>query len=58
VFRSGCCYRRGNGRIFYFRPGHETIPIYENEDVQQVLTNAVRWASPTDGSPRTFGNRP
>ncbi|SDQ66414.1 ThuA domain-containing protein [Natronobacterium texcoconense] len=57
VFRSGCCYRRGNGRIFYFRPGHETYPIYENEDVRQVLRNAVEWASPTGGSPRTFGHR-
>ncbi|WP_254763555.1 ThuA domain-containing protein [Natrinema marinum] len=57
VFRSGCCYRRGSGRIFYFRPGHETYPIYENEDVRRVLRNAVAWASPTDGSPRAFGER-
>ncbi|AGB37306.1 ThuA domain-containing protein [Natronococcus occultus] len=57
VFRSGCCYRRGNGRIFYFRPGHETYPIYENEDIQRVLKNAVEWASPRAGSPRTFGER-
>ena len=28
VFRSGCCCDRGHGRIFYFRPGHETFPIY------------------------------
>jgi len=57
VFRSGCCYRRGKGRIFYFRPGHETYPIYENEAVQQVLRNAIAWAAPTEGSPRTFGER-
>ncbi|MDG5820400.1 ThuA domain-containing protein [Natronococcus sp. A-GB7] len=57
VFRSGCCYRRGNGRIFYFRPGHETYPIYENAEIQRVLRNAVDWASPTEGSPRTFGER-
>ncbi|UTF52867.1 ThuA domain-containing protein [Natronosalvus rutilus] len=57
VFRSGCCYRRGSGRIFYFRPGHETIPIYENEDVQRVIRNAVEWATPTEGAPRTFGER-
>ncbi|AGB32387.1 hypothetical protein C488_12014 [Natrinema pellirubrum DSM 15624] len=57
VFRSGCCYRRGSGRIFYFRPGHETYPIYENEAVQRVLRNAVAWAAPTEGSPRTFGER-
>ncbi|AGN02859.1 trehalose utilization protein [Salinarchaeum sp. Harcht-Bsk1] len=46
VFRSGCCYRRGNGRIFYFRPGHETYPIYHREDVRDVLANAVEWAAP------------
>ncbi|OLZ41286.1 trehalose utilization protein ThuA [Natrinema saccharevitans] len=57
VFRSGCCYRRGNGRIFYFRPGHETYPIYEDERVRRVLHNAVEWAAPTEGSPRTFGER-
>ncbi|MCU4926825.1 ThuA domain-containing protein [Halobacteria archaeon AArc-dxtr1] len=58
VFRSGCCYQRGSGRIFYFRPGHETIPIYENEEIRRVLRNAVTWATPTDGGPRTFGERP
>jgi len=56
VFRSGCCYRRGNGRIFYFRPGHETYPIYHNELIQQVLANAVAWAAPGDGPAATFGN--
>ncbi|MBE7066534.1 MAG: trehalose utilization protein ThuA [Ruminococcaceae bacterium] len=44
VFRSGCTFRRGNGKIFYFRPGHETNPSYHNENVQKVITNAVRWA--------------
>lgn len=45
VFRSGLTYQRGAGRIFYFRPGHETYPIYHNEEVRTVLRNAVRWAS-------------
>ena len=48
VFRSGCCYRRGNGRIFYFRPGHETFPIYHDETIQDLLDNAAAWANPTD----------
>jgi trehalose utilization protein len=46
VFRSGCCYRRGNGKIFYFRPGHETYPTYHDRTVQLVLKNAVKWARP------------
>ena len=44
VFRSGCCYRRGNGKIFYFQPGHEAYPTYHNKDVQTVIRNAVYWA--------------
>lgn len=46
VFRSGCCYIRGNGRIFYFQPGHETYPTYYDKTVQQVIRNAVEWAAP------------
>ncbi|MBQ4332619.1 MAG: ThuA domain-containing protein [Clostridia bacterium] len=46
VFRSGCCWRRGRGKIFYFQPGHETFPIYRDSRVQRVITNAVRWAEP------------
>ncbi len=49
VFRSGCCYTRGKGRIFYFRPGHETFPTYRQREVQIVIRNAVRWAAPGDG---------
>jgi trehalose utilization protein len=58
VFRSGCCYQRGRGKIFYFRPGHETIPTYHNPEVQRVIANGVRWAAPTPGATRLFGNRP
>ena len=46
VFRSGLCYTRGAGRIFYFRPGHESFPIYYQKEVRRVITNAVRWAAP------------
>jgi trehalose utilization protein len=49
VFRSGCCYTRGKGRIFYFRPGHETFPTYHQREVQRVIANAVRWLAPGDG---------
>lgn len=46
VFRSGCCWRRGNGRIFYFRPGHEIYPTYFDRNVRRVIANAVEWARP------------
>lgn len=49
VFRSGCCYTRGKGRLFYFRPGHETYPIYRQPEIRTVLANAVEWAEPTGG---------
>ena len=56
VFRSGCCYTRGKGRIFYFRPGHETFPTYRQREVQTVICNAVRWASPGDGPVMKLGD--
>jgi trehalose utilization protein len=59
VFRSGCCWTRGAGRIFYFRPGHETYPTYHNKDVLKVIENGVRWAAPTlPPKAVAFGNRP
>jgi trehalose utilization protein len=57
VFRSGATYARGLGRIFYFRPGHETYPTYHHRDVQRVIVNAARWAAPGVGPQPTFGNR-
>ena len=44
VLRSGCCWTRGKGRIFYFQAGHETYPVYYQRQVRQVLKNAARWA--------------
>lgn len=35
----------GRGKVFYFRPGHETRPIFYQPEVQQVLRNAIRWLS-------------
>jgi trehalose utilization protein len=58
VFRSGATWYRGHGRIFYFRPGHETYPSYHQSEVQQVITNAVRWARPTVRIPDTCPNSP
>ena len=58
VFRSGVTYRRGAGRIFYFRPCHETFPAYHQKEVLQIIANAARWAAPTANSAgQTYGNR-
>jgi len=57
IFRSGCCFHRGNGKIFYFRPGHETYPIYRQPEVQRVIINACRWAMPSGPYAPSFGNR-
>lgn len=46
VFRSGCCYNRGYGKVFYFQPGHESYPIYYNPEILRVIKNAVKWARP------------
>lgn len=56
VFRSGCCYTRGRGKIFYFRPGHESYPTYYNPKIRLVLANAARWAAPVAGPKPVFGN--
>jgi trehalose utilization protein len=46
VFRSGCCWRRGKGKIFYFSPGDQEYPIYRQPEIQRVIANGVRWAQP------------
>lgn len=46
LFRSGCCYNRGFGRVFYFQPGHESYGTYYHQDIQKIIKNAVRWAAP------------
>lgn len=57
VFRSGATWRRGHGKVFYFRPGHETYPTYHQAEVQRIIANAIRWAKPTvriaDSCPNT-----
>lgn len=46
IFRSGCCFLRGLGKVFYFQPGHETSRSFHNPNVQLIIKNAVRWAAP------------
>jgi trehalose utilization protein len=56
VFRSGCTFSRGRGKIFYFRPGHETYPTYHRPEVLQIISNAIVWAAPSHGPEPVFGN--
>lgn len=57
VFRSGCTWRRGQGRVAYLRPGHETYPTYHDARIQKLILNAVRWAAPVDAAPPRRGNQ-
>ena len=56
VFRSGCCYKRGLGKIFYFRPGHEEYPTFYRKDITQILKNAIEWTKPSLGPIPTLGH--
>ncbi|MCW4037081.1 MAG: ThuA domain-containing protein [Candidatus Bathyarchaeota archaeon] len=56
VFRSGCCFHRGMGKVFYFRPGHETYAIYRDPNVLRVIGNAARWAAPVERPRPVRGN--
>lgn len=56
VFRSGCTFYRGQGKIFYFRPGHETFPTYYDANVLRVISNAVRWAAPSGAAKPVRGH--
>ncbi|HEY8528311.1 MAG TPA: ThuA domain-containing protein [Paenibacillaceae bacterium] len=58
VFRSGCTFRRGRGKIFYFRPGHETYPTFYHPLVRRVIANGVRWAAPSGTARPVRGNHP
>jgi trehalose utilization protein len=46
VLRSGCTWKRGFGKMFYFSPGHESYRIYDMPQIQQVIKNAIGWAAP------------
>ncbi|MBI3415971.1 MAG: ThuA domain-containing protein [Verrucomicrobia bacterium] len=43
-FCSGSVWQIGRGKVFYFRPGHETFPVYKQAPVLKIIGNAVRWA--------------
>ncbi|TLS50937.1 trehalose utilization protein ThuA [Paenibacillus antri] len=58
VFRSGLTYTRGKGRVFYFRPGHESYPTYYDPHVLRVISNACDWAAPGDSPDVSYGHVP
>lgn len=55
VLRCGDCFHYGNGKIFYFQPGHETFPTYHDENIRRVLRNAARWAASVGVPPMSYG---
>lgn len=57
VMRAGCTFTRGRGKIFYFQPGHQTFPVYNNENVRKIIRNAAFWAAPT-GKYNDYVSRP
>lgn len=56
VFRSGCTFTRGLGKIFYFQPGHEEYPIYYMPVIQKIIKNGVRWCVPVVRRPAPLDN--
>lgn len=56
VFPSGSTYQRGNGKIFYFQPGHESYPTYYNQEIQRVIINGVKWCAPTKRAYPVYGH--
>jgi len=44
-FRSGMVWNIGKGKVFYYRPGHETYKVFFEEHPLKIIENAVRWLS-------------
>lgn len=42
-FPAGCLWKLGRGEVFYFRPGHETYPIFRQEVPLRIVENACRY---------------
>ena len=42
-FRSGSVWNIGRGKVFYFRPGHETYPVFKDANALRIIENTVRW---------------
>lgn len=42
-FRSGSLWNIGQGKVFYFRPGHETYKVFYEEMPLKIVENVVLW---------------
>jgi trehalose utilization protein len=42
-FRTGMLWSVGKGKVFYFRPEHETFPGYDNPAILKIIGNAAEW---------------
>lgn len=51
-FRSGLIWKIGNGRVFYFRPGHETYPVFKQDRPLKIVTNAANWLGSQIAAPQ------
>ncbi|MBP5209898.1 MAG: ThuA domain-containing protein [Clostridia bacterium] len=51
LFRGGCTWTCGLGRVFYFHPGHETCASFHHPLVQEIIRRGVRWAAPAPLDP-------
>ena len=49
VMRAGCVFKRARGKIFFFQPGHETLPTYKIPEIQKIINNAIRYVAPVGG---------
>jgi trehalose utilization protein len=62
VFRSGCCFQRGAGRVVYLSPGDQEFPVYHQPEIQRVIANSVAWcggaAAPNDLPSTRHGKSP
>jgi len=57
-FRSGLVWDIGDGKVFYFRPGHETYAVFKQPEMIKILANACRWLGASRSQDAADGRRP
>ena len=43
--QQGMVWTVGKGRVFYFQPGHESYPIYFQDEIRHIFRNGVQWCA-------------